>query len=123
MCLSPTTANDQARLTYLNTSALHVPDELHVHNIPPRLGLRYQRPCLQYTDGVHGELRELMHGLRSLFEGAAVVVEMTAVRHHQQKYLPVDVRTSLSQPMSGSKAEAESKTAPSRRHKGQQQHM
>ena len=74
--LSPKTPDDQARWEFLNITALSILGELHVDNIPPHLGLGYKRRGLLYNDEVHGELRELMRGLRSIYEGAEVVVDM-----------------------------------------------
>ena len=93
MRLTPRTADDRARLAYLNANALHILDELHTHNIPPQLGLGFKRRGLLYNDEVHGEMWQLMRGLRSVFQGAEVVVDMPILQQLVHELLSRHQRT------------------------------
>ena len=75
--LTPATAADQARYEELQSTALDILGHMHVDGIPPHLGLGYKLPGWKNKQKQQKErLRALMMGLRDIWDGVVVVVDM-----------------------------------------------
>lgn len=90
--LSPKTAEDRARLTHLNATALEILGDMHVDNIAPHMGLGYKRLGWKpRSDEDVQQLVELMKELRSMYEGVEVVVDMPILCsiHNMTDFSPI----------------------------------
>ena len=96
MRLTPKTARDQARFDELKSTALQILGDMYVEAIPPHMGLGYRIPGrITKKDGKRQQLTELMIGLREIFDGVEVVVDMPilCVIRNMTAFPPVEVLT------------------------------